>query len=215
MLVLRQLLDQAGISANALAKKIHLPTPTVNRLLTGEVEDPRASTLIEIANYFGITLDQLVGRASLEGKLVTEGKAGTLKIKPPLSIPLLSLAEATQFENYVQTPRNWIRWQPLYPSTEISGEDKLFAVTIKNNLYEPIFFQGTRVIVNPVITPESGDYVVVSFINDSTAAIKKYISEGPSKYLYPLQKELKTINFDPENSRMIGVVIASHLSFKE
>jgi SOS-response transcriptional repressor LexA len=187
----------------------------VNRLLTGEVEDPRASTLIEIANYFGITLDQLVGRASLGGKLVAEGKADTLKIKPPLSIPLLSLAEVTQFENYVQTPTNWIRWQTPYQSTERLGEDQLFAVTIKNNWYEPIFLQGAVVMINPVIIPESGDYVVVSFTNDSTAVIKKYISEGHYKYLYPLQKELKTINFDEENSRMIGVVIASYLSFKE
>jgi SOS-response transcriptional repressor LexA len=215
MLVLRQLLDRTDITANALAKKINLPTPTVNRLLTGDVQDPRASTLIEIANYFGITIDELLGRVPLNEKFIDKEGTSTLIVKPPLSIPVLSMIETTQFETHLQTPASWFRWQIQHRSPDIVEEEKIFAVTIKNNLYDPLFLQGSLLIVNPMITPSSGDHVLVSFINDSTAVIKKYISEGQHKYLYPLQKELKTINFDEKHSHIIGVIIASYLSFRE
>lgn len=63
--VLKRLLAKHGITANGLATKLDLPTPTIHRLMTGEVQDPRLSTLIFIADYFDITIEQLTGRALL------------------------------------------------------------------------------------------------------------------------------------------------------
>ena len=53
--VIKQLLVHTHLSGNALAKAIKLPTPTIHRLITGEVQDPRLSTLIMIADYFGVS----------------------------------------------------------------------------------------------------------------------------------------------------------------
>lgn len=63
--VLKKLLAQHGLTANALANKLNVPTPTIHRLVTGDVKDPRISTLIIIANYFSVTIEQLLGREKM------------------------------------------------------------------------------------------------------------------------------------------------------
>ena len=49
-------------SGTQLAGLLNVPAPTVNRLLSGAVQDPRLSTLLRIANHFNVSLDELVGR---------------------------------------------------------------------------------------------------------------------------------------------------------
>lgn len=49
-------------SGTQLARLLNLPAPTVNRLLSGAVQDPRLSTLMRVANHFKVTLDELIGR---------------------------------------------------------------------------------------------------------------------------------------------------------
>jgi len=63
--VLIKLLADEQLSANALANLLHLPTPTIHRLLTGDVRDPRISTLTIIADFFAISIDQLIGKKPL------------------------------------------------------------------------------------------------------------------------------------------------------
>lgn len=63
--VLKRLLVKHNITANGLATKLDLPTPTIHRLITGEVKDPRLSTLMFIADYFDMTIEQLIGRELL------------------------------------------------------------------------------------------------------------------------------------------------------
>lgn len=63
--VLKRLLQDNSLTANKLAVTLCIPTPTIHRLVTGEVQDPRLSTLTAIADYFDITIEQLVGRKSI------------------------------------------------------------------------------------------------------------------------------------------------------
>ncbi|OGT51107.1 MAG: hypothetical protein A3E84_04660 [Gammaproteobacteria bacterium RIFCSPHIGHO2_12_FULL_42_13] len=66
--VMTQLLDHAGLTTNGLAVILGIPTPTIYRLAMGDVTDPRLSTMTLIADYFGITIEQLTGRAPLDKK---------------------------------------------------------------------------------------------------------------------------------------------------
>ena len=60
---IRTLMKQHGeMTESKLAKEINLPQPTVNRLLSGAIADPKISTLTLIANFFKISIDWLLGR---------------------------------------------------------------------------------------------------------------------------------------------------------
>lgn len=213
MLILKQLLQHTNISANALAKELQFPAPTISRLITGEVKDPRSSTLIAIADYFGITTDQLLGREALSEKFYATHHGATLIIKPPMSIPILNITQAREHTKYADHPKEWLHWQAKNHHSP-HQPNHIFAVHIKNNLYEPIFNKETLIIINPDIKLESGDYILVSFAEDTNATIKKYISEGRYKYLHPLNPNLKTISFDENDCTIIGTIIETHTRFK-
>lgn len=52
-------------SGSDLARQLGIPAPSVNRILSGQVTDPRISTIILLANYFDTSVDQLLGRQKL------------------------------------------------------------------------------------------------------------------------------------------------------
>lgn len=56
---LRQLMDLRGLSENRLATETGVPQPTIHRVLSGRVADPRDGTLRPLADYFGVTVEQM------------------------------------------------------------------------------------------------------------------------------------------------------------
>ena len=58
---LRKLIDNQNISAYKLSAKIEIPDSNLSRFLRGESE-PLLDNLIKIADYFGCSVDYLVGR---------------------------------------------------------------------------------------------------------------------------------------------------------
>src|SRR5471032_772115 len=61
--VLRALLDQHGISPTELHRRTGVPQSTLSRILSGKIVDPSDKHISKIAEYFGISTDQLRGRA--------------------------------------------------------------------------------------------------------------------------------------------------------
>ncbi|WP_282270034.1 XRE family transcriptional regulator [Stenotrophomonas sp. PS02298] len=57
---LRELMrHEGGLSENQLSRNTGVPQPTIHRILSGRVEDPRDSTLRPLAEYFGTTVESL------------------------------------------------------------------------------------------------------------------------------------------------------------
>jgi transcriptional regulator with XRE-family HTH domain len=53
------LLASREMSANDLAEATETAQPTISRIINGESKDPRDSTLAPLAQFFGLTLNQL------------------------------------------------------------------------------------------------------------------------------------------------------------
>jgi SOS-response transcriptional repressor LexA len=206
--VLKQLLDYKNLTANSLAKILEFPTPTIHRLATGEVQDPRISTLIGIVDYFNITIEQLLGRENLDNRFLPEN-SNQLN-RPPFSIPLLTMQEASQFRQSIKRTTQWFCWQ----SNSDTDSEKCFSIAIKNNLYDPIFTSGAVIVVNPVIAPENGDYVVVSFEGDATPVVKRFMSEGKNKFLSSVVNEKNFVKYNPKESSILGVIIEVIMRFR-
>jgi transcriptional regulator with XRE-family HTH domain len=93
--ILRKLLFERNMKAVDLARKVDLPQPTVHRLVTGKSTRPYKSSLKPIADYFGVTIDQLIGEEPL-------AKGETPKTYQPIqtrdqihNIPLLNWEQIT------------------------------------------------------------------------------------------------------------------------
>ncbi len=56
---LRQLMSTNALSETALSREAGVPQPTIHRMLNAHDHEPRDSTLLPIAQYFGVTVEQL------------------------------------------------------------------------------------------------------------------------------------------------------------
>lgn len=55
-----------GLSANQLAEACGVPQTTISRLLKGTIVAPNIDTLAILADYFHVTVSQLIGEAPLQ-----------------------------------------------------------------------------------------------------------------------------------------------------
>ena len=57
---LRRYMSKENINSNQLAKKAGVKQPVIHRILSGETLDPKVGTISSLANYFQVTIDELI-----------------------------------------------------------------------------------------------------------------------------------------------------------
>jgi transcriptional regulator with XRE-family HTH domain len=76
-LILRKLIADANITDVELARALNMPYSTLNQLLKSDNLKPRVDTLIPIAKYFNVTIEQLMGEKSLSRKNISTQSIST------------------------------------------------------------------------------------------------------------------------------------------
>lgn len=181
------------LTAASLARKLGIPTNKITRILNGDVTDPKASTLLQIANYFDITIEQLLGLESFNSSVAQSDK------KP---IPIFTMsAIGTQ-----QMQTDWYHW-----SEDSIDSSDCYALLIDSDFYEPTFLENSLLIINPNLTPENRSYVIVKKkINSPHYSIKKVVTDGDQVYLYPIDPKLPVENYDEDLYTIAGVILEVH-----
>lgn len=191
---LNDLIKDGNLTPAALARKLRIPTNKITRILNGDVTDPKASTLLQIANSFGITINQLLG---LE-PIIRQGEYGNLKASQML--PVFNLNNIDD----QKTPREWYRW------FENDLEGNYYAICIDTDLYEPTFLQSSLLIINAELLPDDRCFVVIKKKNTSHCSIKKYVIDGNETYLYPINPKLSVEIYDEHLHTIAGVILEVH-----
>lgn len=192
---LSDLINKDGkLTPASLARKLGIPTNKITRILNGDVTDPKASTLLQIANCFGIGIDQLLGIEPIR-----QEEYGDLKASQVL--PVFAMSQSNQ----QQQPKEWYRW------VENDIEGNHYALSVDTDLYEPTFPQGSLLIVNPDLAPDDRSFVVVNDKNNpSHSSIKKYVIDGNRTYLYPINPKLTVEIYDNSLYTISGVILEIH-----
>ncbi len=196
-----------GLSGSELADLVGLPSQTINRLLSGFVKDPRASTMMQVADYFGITIDQLLGKQPLPQELLGIED----EVLPSIVLPLFSVKEAAMPHNNAALSNDWFRWPK---STLSSGKDN-FAIRVSGREFEPAFSNGTVLIIDPNLEVESEDFVLVKFQDNEAATIKKILLDQPENYFLPIRDGLNIIPCQQIAHKILGVVIEAHVDLRK
>lgn len=170
--ILNKLMSAQNLNVSELARQSKLPQPTVHRIASGTCNSPHISTLQPLADFFTISIDQLKG------------------LEP---IPL--------FDNISKIPV--ISWE-LSTSTQIPGHanyehvvadvpvnPQSYALKVIDGAMEPFFPKGTLLIVDPLITPKDGSYVIARTHASSTSIFRQLIINGTDKLLKPLNPDTK------------------------
>lgn len=185
---------ERSLTPASLARKLGIPTNKITRILNGDVTDPKASTLLQIAHCFGISIDQLLGIEPIR-----QEKSGDLKTSQVLPVFTMSHMDEQK------TPREWYRWV----ENEVAGN--YYAISVDTDLYGPAFPKDSLLVVNPDLMPDDRSFVVVKNKNHPVhCSIKKYVVDGNQHYLYPINPKLAIEIYDESLYHIAGVILEIH-----
>jgi SOS-response transcriptional repressor LexA len=165
---LRRLMNLNNVTEAEVSRQTHIPQPTIHKILNGKTADPRASTLRALADFFKISIDEL-----LTG-IETKRQASLTH-----SIPIISWSECINAQEFIETlsPSKWHKWVVTEPLSEAC-----FAVISKPSM-APRFPIGTALVIDPTLQPEDGDIVLVHYLNTFETTLREISIDGPSALL--------------------------------
>jgi SOS-response transcriptional repressor LexA len=194
---LRRLMNHNKVSEAELGRQTGVPQPTIHKILSGKTSDPRASTLRALANYFKISIDELV--------LGVELKRETLKTH---TIPIISWTACINAPELLATinPSNWDKWVVTQPLS-----DSCFALISKPSM-EPRFPIGTALVIDPTLQAEDGDIILTHYANTTEGTLREISIDGPTIHLNNLYGNTQPQELSPD-IRLMGVLIRSIFSY--
>jgi transcriptional regulator with XRE-family HTH domain len=75
-------MSKKGITSAALARKVGVTQPVIFRLMKGETENPHILTLKPLADFFTVSIEQLLGIVPLGNqKIIDDHLAHTINTK--------------------------------------------------------------------------------------------------------------------------------------
>jgi len=198
------LLKKNNLNANQLAQILGIPMMTIRRIMSGETEDPRVSTLKIIADYFNVSIDLLIG--DNRNSILTPIK----KIKAHL-VPKITWEDLINFNSDIEIDlTDWSAWQSLSLNENDTISKKSFALESRPSMY-PRFPKGTIFIIDPNAKPTDGDIVLIRLKQNNEFTLKELIIDPPNWRLSPLVIDSGSINFNPEDHEIIGVSLVTML----
>ena len=186
------LLDKNGLNANSLSEvDPRLKQPTTRRLLIGDSENPRQSTIKHYADFFGVSVGDMLYtdlQRDNAGGTITFDRNVEVSSNAKRMLPVLSWVQAGQWTNTDPVQEHDIsEFIPAFGETS----DKSFYLKVMGLSNFPEYIEGDYICVDPnhqVSDLQTGDMVVVTCNGEAT--FKMLIVEANGKrYLKPLNKE--------------------------
>ncbi len=188
---IRALREQSQLSQKEFAAKMNIANNTLS-MYENDLRVPNDTIKSKIADYFGVTIDYLLGRAPIEtgGDIVQIPVLGSI----PAGIPLEAIEDI-------------VDWEEI-PKAMCSGGKEFFALKVKGDSMWPDFLEGDIVILRKTPSCETGDVCAV-LVNGDEATLKtvKFAEDG-SLTITPKNPSYPPKTFTPEQIQQLPVSIA-------
>jgi len=199
---LKTLMEQKEINTSELARRTGVAQPVIYRIVSGETDNPKLNTLIPLASYFDIHLDNLVTGLNLQNP---ESK-NTTKKSATSRIPLLSWDQIRG--------RNFHRAETWYVTQNNTISATAFGLTVKDTYLQPAFPLNTIMIFDSALQPENEDIILIAK-QTQNPCIKRYLLDGSDAYLKPIRPELSAKPLEKnEPLEILGVLVESTTFYK-
>ena len=197
--VLNSLLKNAKLSEAELSRKVGLPRATINRLVSGKTPDPRASTLNVIAQYFNVSVDQLLGISPIVSYENSLTNVTTLT-----SIPIIEWDYLLDWENIIKTikPKKLHDWVTI----DSSIDEGKFALRVKGESMWPQFQEDTILIINTEKDYKNRDFVIAHIASQDEIVFRQLLIENKYMFLRAINSIFPAIRFQ-NRDKIIGSVI--------
>lgn len=205
--ILKGLMAELGINESELARRTGIGQPVVHRICSGETDNPKVATLSPIANFFAISISQLIG----DEPLPVDRIPGTFNPDAQgwRQIPLLNWEQVLHWPSLNQ------KSAPLPTiSTDIELGQHAYAVSARDTTMEPRFPEGTILLIDPDLKPNNLDFAIIHIDGHDLPNFKQILIDGSHTILKPLNTDFKTLLLDKPH-KFLGVMVQSRMDFKK
>lgn len=193
---IKHYLNQTNTSPATLAQHSGIDKARISRLLSGKTTNPQIETLKPIADFFNISLDELVGHNAL-----TNGKSHGIVIPiKRLLIPVIAWKHITYWLNIKD---QYLADETIDVTSHISPDS--FALTIEDNEYQPLFRPQETLIVDPHTTAKNRDLLLIQ--NNDEIRIMQLLIDNENYFLKNINNQTITKTQPPQH---YGVITESH-----
>lgn len=201
---LRALLESKNMSINELARILDTPVMTIRRLLSGETMDPRISTIKLITDHFGIPVDYLVNKQE-------HSRINSIQNTSTKMVPIIDWEKAMSLNNPSDFDfSSCSKWHPIAVNNQIVLSNYVFALESRPSMY-PRYPKGSLFIIEPNVTPEDGDSVLVKIGAQQELSLRELMIDPPEWHLKSVGSDAATLSFCKEDHSIVGIVLLTIL----
>jgi len=208
--ILKRLMFHRGIRTTELARRIGLKQPTVHRIVEGVSPSPHQSSLVPLAQFFGISVEQLRGEEALPWNLYdTWGLHG----QDMATVPVISWEEAVHWPENVN--KSYARQEPILMPRPVN--ENVFALIMEDSSMSPQFPKGTVLVIDPERSFKDRSYVLLKMKDHSRAVFRQLLLDARQYYLKCLSPDLDGVRAEPlkDDTQICGTLIQARLNYEE
>lgn len=189
---LKRLRKERGLSQIAFAREIHASQNTISQWEQG-IRQPNNDTLKEIADYFNVSVDYLLGRKEYDNTSNSHKKGVKIPVlgNVQAGIPLEAIEEILDYEEI---------------SEEMAAQGEFFALKIRGESMLPRMVEGDIIIIRKQPDVDSGDIAVV-LVNGNDATVKKIRKTNSGIELVPLNPSFEIRYYSNAEIESLPVII--------
>ncbi len=199
---LETLMQEKQISQTRLSKISGVSQSYIFKILNDQIKKPSLDTLEKLATALDSTVAQL--NHSLELPKEADPVVGLRKV------PLISWVQAG-LPTPVASLDDMDKWYICPVRISKNG----FALKVRGESMEPMFYEGDIVFIDPEVPAESGRIVaaVDDGAADPEATLKKLVKDGSDYYLKALNPDWPGPKFQPftQSLRIAGVAVGKYV----
>ncbi len=170
---------------------------------------PGSQRLASLARLFHVRLEWLFDES---GPMVSEGSPPVAEVRHTTRVPVIDRVQAGDWME-VEDPFA-LGSADEFLQTDLRISSSTFALVIEGRSMEPEFQPGDKVIIDPMVRPRPGDFVIAKRDNDQEATFKKYRLRSQDEHgrdmieLTPLNSDWPTLMIDRDNpGRIVGTMV--------
>lgn len=192
--ILKKMLFERNMRPADLAKALNMSAPTIHRIVAGKSTRPYESSLEPIANYFNITVHQLIGDAVL-----------TQPTKTIHIIEWESLAQGIEKYEYLST---------TLIVSDVS--DKSFALIMPDHSMEPAFQKDAILIFDPEVPATDRSYVLVKLNASNYYVFRQLLIDADQKMIKSLNSDISinSLRLLSPNDEIIASLVETRIRNK-
>lgn len=205
---IKEAIAHSGKNQAQIAAETRKSPGAVSQWLDGRIKSLKADTANALERATGYRAAWLVtGRGP---KMVSDLRNVESAPIGSHRIPLVSYVQAGEWKGHVEPYNAAADYESLLTDMDLS--DVAFALEIKGDSMLPEFKPGDRVIIDPEIAPQPGDFVVAKNGNEE-ATFKKYRPRGINERgetvfeLVPLNDDYPSMRSDVMQIAIIGTMV--------